>query len=102
MYCMYNCGEEVIDTLLFAEFSTMQMKNFFQQHLALATYPMPSKPKTSRKEVSDIQRSVVVIWYKASKSPTQIAILEAFSRTTVIYIIKHSQLRPDNPISSGK
>ena len=63
---------------------------------------MLSRPKSSRREVSDIQRSAVVTWHKAEKSSRQIAALEDLPRSTILSIIHRSRLHPEDLIHTKK
>src|ERR1700758_921432 len=90
------------DTLLFFAITTLlrRLKNF--SPFISATVKMPSKPKTARREISETQRAAVVTWHKSGKSYSQISILEALPRSTVSSIVRHAQLRPDNPVATKK
>lgn len=63
---------------------------------------MPSKLKTSRREVSDIKQSAVVTWHKAGKFSRQITILEDIPRSTVLSILHHAWRNPKDPIRTQK
>jgi hypothetical protein len=99
---MYSGGEEVSVHFAFS-FATptrpKKLKIFIAPPLPVG---MPSKPKTGRREISEIKRAAILTWYKAGKSYSQISILEALPRSTVSTIVRRVQLHPQYPTANGK